>query len=64
MPAYSRTEGHARNPQGAIWFIRHHYGDGSYDECRVWLSEAEWFGEDHMRIVWCRSTGPVTQDIR
>ena len=68
LPAYMRTDGHGRDPQGAIWFIQHYYGDGSYDQCRVWLSEAEgsteWFGEDHMRIVWCRSIGPVTQDIR
>lgn len=68
LPAYIRTDGHARDPQGAIWFIQHYYGDGSYDQCRVWLSEAEgsveWFGEDHMRIVWCRSIGPVTEDTR
>ena len=64
LPAYQRVGGHARDPQGAIWFIRHYYGDGSSDECRVWLSEAAWFGEDHMRIVWCRSAGPVTWDIR
>ena len=68
LPAYIRTDGHGRDPQGAIWFIQHYYGDGSYDQCHVWLSEAEgsaeWFGEDHMRITWCRSSGPVTQDIR
>lgn len=68
LPAYIRTDGHARDPQGAIWFIQHYYGDGSYDQCHVWLSEAEgsveWFGEDHLRITWCRSIGPVTEDIR